>query len=192
MTTETIQICAAVAVLLGAAATIVAAVITSRAAAKIQSRTETSKRLALIHQEKLTELNQSLSLAASLTQQQYSLKAQVLLDAYKLVGDVGYYIQRSIVTYTGHTPIPKQQFIQKAEEAFEVLMRYWWQNALFFPQGDAVSKSLADIMAGINTIRNIHNSTQLSEKQAGEYINVIRPALTIIREEFQAELKGQA
>lgn len=171
-------------------ATIVAAVIAARAAFQVRNQVERGEALNREYQQRLAELNHLLSVAAKQAQERYSLRAKALVEACRLAGEVCYYLERFLTPYTVHTPMPREDLINKAEAAFEALMKFRWENSLFLWHNGKVAKALSEMMGAVNAIRNTEpKDGSFSEQQASHFLNTVTPALHVIREEFLMELQ---
>ena len=171
-------------------AVIISAIIAARASWMVRNHVERGEAAGREFQAKLAELNHVMSIAATQAKEHYSLKAKALVEACRLAGEIGYYLERYLTSYTAHEPMAREALLKKAEETYEALMKYRWENGLFLWNHSETSSALGKMMGAINTIRNIQPSNGgFSDLQVQEFLSSVTPAIHIIREELSAELQ---
>lgn len=141
-------------------------------------------------QTQIVQMNHSLALVYNQAQERFSLRAKALVEAARLAGETCYYVERFLTPYTVYEPASKEKLIESAEQSFEALIKFRWENYLFLGQNNRFSDALGDMMAGINAIRNMESENEaFSQQQAQKFLATVRPALAAIRDEFAVELK---
>ncbi|WP_372982391.1 hypothetical protein [Marinobacter sediminum] len=173
-------------------ATIVAAVIAWWANIRVRRQADINEELNREHGKKIAELNHVFEVASMQAQERFSMRAKALLEASRLAGETCYYLERFLTPYTTYEPMPREKLIGKAEECFESLLKFRWENHLFLWDNDKASVALGKIMGAINSIKNKEpEDGSFSQDQARDFLEVAQPALKVIREEYQCELRGK-
>lgn len=175
--------------ILAPTATVIAAVIAARASVLVRKAANRNEQLNRESEARLAELNHVLTIASQQAKERYSLRANALVEASRLAGETCYYLERYLVSYTVHQPATREHLIQRAEQSFEELMKFRWEQSLFLWHNDAVAKALSDMMGGINAIRATEpEAAAFSQEQAERFLETVTPALAVIRDEFTQEL----
>ncbi|EPO6695903.1 hypothetical protein ACUDUE_001169 [Pseudomonas aeruginosa] len=171
------------------AATIIAAIIAWLASRNVQKQSRISEKLNREHQEQISELNHVFKITAMQSQERFSLRAKALIEASRLAGETCYYLERFLTSYTTYQPMPRSALIEKAEESFELLIKFRWENNLFLWSNDAASRAFGEIMDAINSIKNKEPSDgSFSEGQVLDFMGIVQPAMKTIRDEYKKEL----
>lgn len=173
-------------------ATIVAAMIAWWASIKVRRQADINEDLNREHGKKIAELNHVFEIASMQAQERFSMRAKALLEASRLAGETCYYLERFLTPYTTYEPMPREKLIEMAEERFESLLKFRWENHLFLWDNDNASIALGKIMGAINSIKNKEpEDGSFSEDQVNDFLRVAQPALKVIREEYQRELQSK-
>lgn len=173
-------------------ATVLAAIIAWWANIKVRKQADINQELNREHAKKIAELNHVFEIASMQAQERFSLRAKALVEAARLAGEACYYLERFLTGYTTHEPMPRERLIEKAEECFEALLKFRWENHLFLWDNDNASVAFGEIMSAINGIKNQEpEDGSFSEAQASDFLEVAQPALKVIREEYQSELRSK-
>lgn len=169
--------------------TIIAAIIAWLASRSVREQSRINERLNREHQRQVSELNHVFKIAAMQAQERFSMRAKALIEASRLAGETCYYLERFLTAYTTYQPMPRSALIEKAEESFELLLKFRWENNLFLWENDAASKAFGEIMGAINRIKNKEPSDgSFSEAQALDFMEIVQPAMKKIRDEYKKEL----
>jgi len=173
-------------------ATVIAALIACWANIKVRRQADINQELNREHGKKIVELNHVFEVASMQAQERFSMRAKALLEASRLAGETCYYLERFLTPYTTYEPMPKEKLIEMAEERFESLLKFRWENHLFLWDNDKASGAFGEIMGAINSIKNKEpDDDSFSQDQARDFLEVAQPALKVIREEYKRELRGK-
>ncbi len=169
--------------------TIVAAIIAWLASRNVQRQSRINEKLNREHQKHISELNHVFKIASIQAQERFSLRAKALIEASRLAGETCYYLERFLTPYTTYQPMSRSALIEKAEESFELLLKFRWENNIFLWENDAASRAFGEIMGAINRIKNKEpGDGSFSEEQALDFMGVVQPAMKTIRDEYKKEL----
>ncbi|MDA8120832.1 MAG: hypothetical protein M0Z85_12535 [Gammaproteobacteria bacterium] len=184
-----------------AIATIIAAVITTVAAIWINRQTRKSERIrdgmlidAEVRNQEFQKTQARVGHALSLLSQEYaerfSLKVQAIVEMSRILGEVGYYLERYTVPYTGHVPMSKAELLQKAEETLEAAMKFRWENRLFIWHNDKdAPPAIGRLMGAINAFRSRELNGEVStEESVRRLFEDVYPAFEVIRDAYMKEL----
>lgn len=83
----------------------------------------------------------------------YERKINIIYETNRLVGEIGYYIERSVVSYTSYDLLG-QNALHRAERCFERLMKYRYENNMVIWDGKDFGKIFGEIMGIINSLRS--------------------------------------
>ncbi|MBU2755688.1 hypothetical protein HFU84_08365 [Acidithiobacillus sp. CV18-2] len=113
----------------------------------------------------------------------YERKINVIYETNKLVGKIGYYIERSIVSYTSYDLL-KYNALDRAERCFENLMKYRYENNMAIWDGKDFEGIFGEIMIIINLLRAENDI----DKRQQIVINNFYGTFNKFREEIKKEI----
>ena len=185
-----------------AIATISAACITAGAAIWISNQTRKNERIrngmlmdaearSQEFQEAQAHLGHKLSLLHKEFAERFSLKIQAIVEMNRLLGEVGYYLERYTVNYTEHVPMSKVELLQKAEETLEAVMKFRWENHLFiWHNGKDAPPAIGQLMGAVSAFKRMELDGGVSaEKNVQRLFEDVYPAFKVIRDAYMKELK---
>lgn len=169
-------------------ATVVAAFIALLANIKVRKQADINEELNRKHAEKIAELNRVFEIASMQAQERFSLRARALVESARLVGETCYYLERFLTPYTSYEPMPKEKLIEKAEECFESLLKFHWENHLFLYNNNEAITAISNLMGAINGIKN--SQPEDAKSRVELFLSGAKSALGTIRDEYQRELRS--
>lgn len=113
----------------------------------------------------------------------YERKINVIYETNKLVGEIGYYIERSVVSYTSYDLLTHNA-LDRAERCFEHLMKYRYENNMAIWDGKDFGGIFGEIMVIINLLRAENDI----DKRQQIVINKFYGTFNNFREEIKKEI----
>lgn len=191
----------------GAAATIIAALVTVFGAIYTHRKTaenakiseSSSKELVRIsreseekHDKNLSLLNSRLEQAVHKANSIYSKKLDVLSGAFNILGEIRFLVESYLTPYTEHSGSGGTEKMKEACFKFEDLRKYHMANSIFFDSDDVLGESMGKIMGELSRINNLNKNNGKEREywcqQVRAFQTVIEPAVESVKKQFQRTL----
>ncbi|BDZ74475.1 hypothetical protein GCM10025856_21940 [Methylophaga marina] len=194
--------------IVGAAATIIAALVTLLGAIYTHRKTaenakvSESSRDELVrisreseerHSRSLSLLNSRLEQAVHKANSIYSRKLEILSGAFNILGEISFLVESYLTPYIEHSGSGRAEKMEQACAKFEDLRKYHMANSIFFDSEDVLGESMGKIMEELNRINNLNTSSGTNQnywlEQVDAFQTVIKPAVESVKEQFQRTLE---